>query len=51
MILPIGPVQQCVDTYVTENPTGSSLDTQAQDIVVNMASIVNRLLNQLNGII
>lgn len=37
-------VQQCVDTYVTENPTGSSLDTQAQDMVVNLDSVINRVM-------
>jgi hypothetical protein len=38
-----------VDTYVTENPTGSSLETQAQDVMVNMASFVDRLMSQFSN--
>ncbi|GAX14142.1 hypothetical protein FisN_8Hh019 [Fistulifera solaris] len=41
--------QQCVDTYVTENPTGSTLETQAHDVMVNMASFVDRLMSQFSN--
>ncbi|GAX11933.1 hypothetical protein FisN_8Lh019 [Fistulifera solaris] len=40
--------QQCVDTYVTENPTGSSFETQVQDVLVNMASFVDRFMKQFS---